>query len=156
MLEDELMQKFMAELPVLPEGWFYDFFFEKVFDFEAKGWKYNITATAIKQRIIMKINTKRYFVSGHYSVAGRPKMEDELMRRAVTYYLRTIVTDRDKMADFVMSLQDQLSAQNPRWKKVRIYYYDGVEGTSFFHIGEQHLTLQEIRENVEDISNPFN
>ena len=47
MLENELL-KFMTELPVLPEGWFYDFRFEKVFDFEAKVWKYKITATPIQ------------------------------------------------------------------------------------------------------------
>lgn len=52
MLEEELMRKFMDELPVLPEGWFYDFFFEKVFDFEAKVWKYNITATPIQSKVI--------------------------------------------------------------------------------------------------------
>lgn len=95
---------------------------------------------------MMELNTKHYFCSGYYSVAGRPKMEDELMRRAVTYYLRRIIVSRPKMLDNVMKMQDQVSAENPRWKKVMIHYYDGVDGTCFFCIGEQHLTLQEIRE----------
>ena len=94
----------------------------------------------------MELNTKRYFVSGYYRAAGRPKMEEELMRRAVACYLRTIVTSRPEMLDFVMKMQDQLSAENPRWKKIRIWYDDGMAGICHFHIGEQNLTLQEIRE----------
>ena len=69
---------------------------------------------------MMELNTKRYFVSGYYRAAGRPKMEEELMRRTVLYYIRTIVVSRPEMLDFVMKMQDQLSAMNPCWKKVRI------------------------------------
>ena len=97
---------------------------------------------------MMELNTKRYFVSGYYRAAGRPKMEEELMRRTVLYYIRTIVVSRPEMLDFVMKMQDQLSAMNPCWKKVRIWYDDGMLGICHFHIGEQNLTLQEIRENT--------
>lgn len=53
---------------------------------------------------MMELNTKRYFVSGYYRAAGRPKMEEELMRRTVLYYIRTIVASRPEMLDFVMKM----------------------------------------------------
>lgn len=96
---------------------------------------------------MMQLNTKRYFVTGHYSPAGRPKMETELMHRAVTLYLHTIITSRPQMVDYMSKIQEQLLEMNRRWKKASISLHDGVGGISYLGIGESHLTLQEIREN---------
>lgn len=51
MLEDEIMRQCLDRLPVLPEGWIYDFSFEKVFDLYSKVWKYNITAKPIQKEV---------------------------------------------------------------------------------------------------------
>lgn len=51
MIEEELMRQFFNRLPVLPEGWIYDFSFERVFDLNSKVWKYNITAKPIQKEV---------------------------------------------------------------------------------------------------------
>jgi len=93
----------------------------------------------------------RYFVTNYYHPAGRPRMEDALMSRAITAYLHCIVVNLDEMVSFMKKAQDVIWEQNKRIKKVDIYYYHGHEQTVFFHLGGCHLILQEVRNPIENV-----
>jgi len=88
---------------------------------------------------------KQYFVTDYYHPAGRPRMEDNLMSRAITLYLHCIVVNLNEMVSFMQKAQEILWEQNKRIKKVTISYHHGHEGHVLFCIGACHLSLQEIR-----------
>lgn len=97
--------------------------------------------------------TPRWFVYGAYTVAGRPKLEQAVMRHATAKYMHTLIVDLDQVVDYLKKYQDEIWEQNRRWKLVRIYYgvNSMVNGNAFIHIGEQGLRLQQVREEVESI-----
>lgn len=87
----------------------------------------------------------QYFVTNYYHPAGRPRMEDNLMSRAITLYLHCIVVNLNEMVTFMQKAQEILWEQNKRVKKVDISYHHGHGEIIFFHIGSSHLTLQKVR-----------
>jgi len=88
-------------------------------------------------------------VAGCYQPAGRPKLEDALMREARLFYLHHLVYNLDQMVTFLKGRQDELFEQNRRLKKVDIRYSDGHDGVVWFYVGEQHLTLQQVKDYTE-------
>lgn len=90
---------------------------------------------------------KQYFVTNYYQPAGRPIMEDELMRRAKVMYLHCLVVSPDQMVNYMKKQQASLKEANKRLKEVDIRCSDGRDGIVWFYIGSSHLTLQEVRKN---------
>ena len=95
---------------------------------------------------------QRWFFDGTYVVAGRPKMETELMRLAREKYLDCLVYET-YIPDIVKEIrerQDRLYEQNKRLKKVeiRLSKNDG-SNIRWLYIGEQHLTLRKVKEEID-------
>ena len=90
---------------------------------------------------------KQYFVKDYYQPAGRPIMEDELMRRAKAMYLHCLVVSPDQMVNYMKKQQASLKEANKRLKEVDIRCSDGRDGIVWLYIGGCHLTLQKVREN---------
>lgn len=100
-------------------------------------------------------NTDRWFVYNVYNPAGRPKMEDALLKWAAEKWLYCSVYERD-LKDLVKALknkQDQLWEENKRLRKVDIKI---IQNRAFpevytLYIGYQNLQLRKIRKELEII-----
>ena len=46
---DDIIMEQLSSLPPLPEGWTYDFSFERVYDGKMKVWRYEVTATPVQR-----------------------------------------------------------------------------------------------------------
>ena len=46
---DDIIMEQLPSLPPLPEGWTYDFSFERVYDGKMKVWRYEVTATPVQR-----------------------------------------------------------------------------------------------------------
>ena len=99
---------------------------------------------------------QRWFVNSHYSVAGRPKMEDELMNFAREKWMDCLVyeTDIPRMVVVLKEKQEKIYAENKRLKKVEIstskYTTDG-DCWLYLYIGAQHLCLRRVAKEIECI-----
>ena len=103
----------------------------------------------------LKVDKKdiRAFVTSKYHPAGRPKIEDELMKYAGETYLNSLVYKRD-IPDLVKDLQriqDENRTQNRRLKEVKIGHSSLNQDIVWIGIGECHLTLQEVKHEIESI-----
>lgn len=100
----------------------------------------------------MSQNYQRWFFDGAYVVAGRPKMEAELMSHFREKYLDCLVYETfiPEIVKEIQGYQDRLYEQNKRLKKVeiRLSKNDG-SNTRWLHIGEQHLTLRKVKSEIE-------
>ena len=100
-------------------------------------------------------NYQRWFVNNHYSVAGRPKMEDALMRYAKKVFMHTLIYQAD-LQDLVANInakQRELAKENGRLKPVDIRLSSLREGEKiiWLYIGSQNLTLCKVKEEIEVI-----
>jgi hypothetical protein len=96
---------------------------------------------------------QRWFVTDYYICAGRPIMEDQLMQYAQKEWLYCSVYETfiPSMVKDLKERQDVLREANKRLKKVDIYFHPIREDDDlvFLYIGQQHLTLRKIREEIE-------
>jgi hypothetical protein len=101
-----------------------------------------------------------WFVSGAYSPAGRPKLEDAVMRHARKEFMYTLITEADlpNLREALEKYQERLYGENRRLKKADIIVGPGVRITGgeeyrYVYIGEQHLHLTKVNAfyvNVEE------
>lgn len=97
---------------------------------------------------------QRWFVNNHYSVAGRPKMEDDLMKFAREKWMDCTVYESDipRMVKVLKEKQEYLWAANKRLKKVDISTSKhSTDGNCWLYIGAQHLVLRMVKEEIECI-----
>lgn len=103
----------------------------------------------------LKVDKKdiRAFVTGKYHPAGRPKIEDELMKYASETYLHSLVykSDIPYMARDLQRVQAEIRMQNRRLKEVKIGHSSLNQDIVWIRIGECHLTLQEVKHEIESI-----
>ena len=96
---------------------------------------------------------QRWFVMDTYEPAGRPQMEDQLMDYAKKQWLHCSVyqTFIEGMVKDLKERQEILWNANKRLKKVDIHAssLQAADGVVWLYIGEQHLTLRRIREEIE-------
>jgi hypothetical protein len=95
---------------------------------------------------------QRWFFTGHYSVSGRPKLEDMMMSYAKEQFLHALVYESflPKLVEELKEHQDRLYAENKRLKKVDISLSKGYDdGLRWLKIGEQHLTLQRVKYEID-------
>ena len=96
---------------------------------------------------------QRWFVVDCYAPAGRPQMEDQLMAYARKQWLHCTVYETfiPSMVKDLQDRQELLWNANKRLKKVDIHYSSlgADDGIVWLYIGEQHLTLRKIREEIE-------
>lgn len=98
---------------------------------------------------------QRYFVFDFYNPAGRPKMEDALLKWATENWLYCSVYEHD-LKDLVKALknkQDQLWEENKRLRKVDIKLLKNSVFREEYTlwIGYQNLRLRKIRKELEII-----
>lgn len=98
---------------------------------------------------------QRYFVFDFYNPAGRPKMEDALLKWAAEKWLYCSVYEHD-LKDLVKALkkrQDRLWEENKRLKKVDIKLLKNpvFPEVNTLQIGDQNLRLRKIRKELEII-----
>ena len=97
---------------------------------------------------------QRWFVNNHYSVAGRPKMEDDLMKFAREKWMDCTVYESDipRMVEVLKAKQESLWSANKRLKKVDISTSKhSTDGNCWLYIGAQHLGLRMVKEEIECI-----
>lgn len=103
----------------------------------------------------LKVDEKdiRAFVTRKYHPAGRPKIEDELMKYASETYLRSLVykSDIPYMVRDLQQVQAEIRMQNHRLKEVKIGHSDLKKDIVWVRIGECHLMLQEVKHEIESI-----
>ena len=95
---------------------------------------------------------QRWFVNNHYSTAGRPKMEDDLMRFAREEWMDALVYESDitRMVEVLKEKQESLWAANKRLKKVEISTSKyATDGNCWLYIGAQHLCLRKVAKEIE-------
>ena len=99
---------------------------------------------------------QRWFVVDYYAPAGRPQMEVQLMAYARKQWLHCSVYETfvPSMAKDLMDRQDILWNANKRLKKVDIHTTSlrADDGVAWLYIGEQHLVLRKIREEIEYVN----
>ncbi len=105
-------------------------------------------------------NWQRWFVSGSYTPAGRPKLEDELMRYARGVYLHTLIyeTDLPNLVKQIQVKQEQIWEANKRLRKVEVKLgrdWYSIVPTRWLYIGEQHLVLTKVKDEKETIDPNF-
>jgi hypothetical protein len=102
--------------------------------------------------MIPNLTYQRWFFDGAYVVAGRPKMEAELMHWAREKYLDCLVYETfiPEIVKEIRERQDRLYEQNKRLKKVEISLSKNDSSyTRWLHIGAQHLTLRKVKEEID-------
>lgn len=98
----------------------------------------------------LTVNTQ-WFVTGAYSVAGRPEMEAALMDFCKERYLYHLVYegDLDHLIGEITQHQTYLHNQNKRWAAAEISLTNRKRRENddliWLHIGAQHLTLQRVK-----------
>ena len=98
-----------------------------------------------------KDQNTQWFFDGAYFVAGRPKMEDDLMSYARHEYLHCLVYDTylPQIVKELQYKQELLWSQNKRLKRVEISLSKNDGGSvRWLHIGAQHLTLQRVKSEI--------
>ena len=106
-------------------------------------------------------NYQRWFVDSFYTYAGAPKLEAALMRYARHHFLHCLVYEKDikDVVSNIKAAQEKIYEQNRRLKKVRVECSKTRLGADddiiWLYIGEQHLVLQKVREEIETVDPQF-
>lgn len=96
----------------------------------------------------------RWFVYDSYTPAGRPKLEYALMTWANANYMYCLISEKllSYVIEQIKKKQDELWEQNKRLKKVEIrlsQYNSFHPDNKWLYIGEQHLALRKVRDEIE-------
>lgn len=92
----------------------------------------------------------RWFVYDSYTPAGRPKLEDALMTWAKVNYEYCLISEEllSYVIEQIKKKQDELWEQNKRLKKVEIRLSQIHPGNKWLYIGDQHLALRKVRDEI--------
>lgn len=87
---------------------------------------------------------EQWFAASSGTLSGSSKMESALYDWAKENLLRRLIyfTDFKNVLKEFDAAQERLSANNPRWKRVKIRFSGGADGICWLHIGDvSHLCL---------------
>ena len=90
---------------------------------------------------------EQWFAASAGTLAGSSKMESALYDWAKEHLLRHLVcfTDFKNVLKELDAVQERLSANNPRWKRVKVRFSGGADGICWLHIGDvSHLCLYRV------------
>ncbi len=102
---------------------------------------------------IIEEKNPRWFVYNSYTPAGRPKLENEVMRYAETNYMGALISESefDNVVDDLLAYGAKIRAVNKRLQPVNVSVVKNtlVRGHANIHIGSQYLSLMEVRAVVD-------
>ena len=91
----------------------------------------------------------RWFVYNSYTPAGGPKLENEVMRYAVTNYMGALIAESefDNVVDDLLAYGAKIRAVNKRLQPVNVSVVKTtfMRGHAKIFIGEQNLSLMKVR-----------
>lgn len=94
-------------------------------------------------------NTTLWFVYNSYTLAGRPKLEEAVMRYAHENYMGVLIAESefDNVVSHLLEKAAKLREENKRLQPVKIAVVKNplVRDHATIYIGEQNLALQKVK-----------
>ena len=102
---------------------------------------------------IIEEKNPRWFVYNSYTPAGRPELENEVMRYAVTNYMGALIAESefDNVVDDLLAYGVKIRAVNKRLQPVNVSVVKNplVRDRANIFIGAQSLSLMKVRAVVD-------